>query len=74
MVDEKFALIRAHRNNIHRYQRLERTMLSDIERQFVERRLAEEQTALEALMSRTFPVKLSMPRGSTKPSNMGGAS
>ncbi|MCP3402129.1 hypothetical protein [Bradyrhizobium sp. CCGB20] len=74
MLDEELARIRAHRNNIHRYRRLERTMLSDLERQFVERRLAEEQAALEALTSRTFPVTLSMPRGSTRPSNMGAAS
>ncbi|UFW50443.1 MULTISPECIES: hypothetical protein [Bradyrhizobium] len=71
MLDEKLARIRAHRNNINRNRRLERTMLSDIERQFVERRLAEEQTALEALRSRTFSVTLSVPRGSTRPSNMG---
>ncbi|QOG23418.1 hypothetical protein [Bradyrhizobium sp. SEMIA] len=74
MLDEKLARIRAHRNNINRNRRLERTMLSDIERQFVERRLAEEQTALEALRSRTFSVTLSVPRGSTRPSNMGPAS
>ena len=49
MLDDEFARIRAHRNNIHPYRRLLGTRLSDIERQFIERRLAEEETALRAL-------------------------
>ena len=69
MLDAELARIRAHRNNIHRYRRLARTMLSDIERQFVERRLTEEKAALEALTSRTFPVTLCAPRGSIGLSN-----
>lgn len=70
MLDEELARIRAHRNNIHRYRRLQRTMLSDIERQFVERRLAEEKAALEALTSKTFPVPLLAARGPIGPSNV----
>lgn len=70
MFDEYLARIRAHRNNIHRYRRLQRTTLSDLERRFVERRLSEEQAALEALTSRTFPVALTMPRGSIGQSNV----
>ena len=49
MLNEDLARIRAHRNNIHRYRRLLRTRLSELERQFIERRLAEEQTSLKAL-------------------------
>jgi hypothetical protein len=42
-------LARAHENNIARYRRLVQTRLSDIERHFIESRLAEEQTALSML-------------------------
>ncbi|APG09832.1 hypothetical protein BKD09_15960 [Bradyrhizobium japonicum] len=63
MLDEDFARIRAHRNNIHRYRRLLGTRLSDIERQFIERRLAEEETALRALAVKTFPVAFTLPEG-----------
>jgi hypothetical protein len=62
MIDEDFARIRAHRNNIHRYRRLLKTTLSDLERQFIERRLAEEQTALEAVAAETFPVAFTLPK------------
>ncbi|MHC2293983.1 hypothetical protein [Bradyrhizobium barranii] len=56
MLDEDFTRIRAHRNNIHRYRSLLKTQLSDLERQFIERRLAEETASLEALTSETFPI------------------
>lgn len=62
MFDEDLARIRAHRNNIHRYQRLLKTRLSDLERQFIARRLSEERTALESLRSKTFPVAAPMPK------------
>ena len=65
MLDENLARIRAHRNNVHRYRSLVKTRLSDIERRFIERRLSEENSALEALTSQTFPLKLTMP---SKPS------
>jgi len=42
MIDEKVARLRAHDNNINRYRRLLGTNLSDLERQFIERRLKEE--------------------------------
>ena len=63
MLDEDFARIRAHRNNIHRYRRLLRTRLSELERQFIERRLAEEQTALDALAAETFADAFALPKG-----------
>ncbi len=59
MLDEELALFRAHRNNIHRYRRLLKTKLSDLERQFVERRLAEEEGRLEDLSKAAFPMALS---------------
>jgi len=73
MLDENLARIRAHRNNINRYRSLLKTMLSDIERRFVERRLSEENSALEALTSRTFPIALSMPLGPASPATTGAA-
>jgi hypothetical protein len=61
MLDEDFTRIRAHRNNIHRYRSLLKTQLSDLERQFIERRLAEETASLEALTSETFPIIFVLP-------------
>ena len=61
MLDEKLARIRAHRNNIHRYRSLLKTTLSDLERQFIEKRLSEENSSLQALTSQTFPIALTMP-------------
>ena len=63
MLDADLARIRAHRNNINRYRRLLRTRLSDLERQFIERRLAEEQAALDALAHETFPIGFAGPKG-----------
>ena len=56
MIDEKFALLRTHRNNIARYRRLLKTKLTEYERQFIERRLSEEQSAREKLAASTFPI------------------
>lgn len=39
----------AHRANIARYQKMLATYLIDVERRFVERRLAEEQAALQQI-------------------------
>jgi hypothetical protein len=64
MLDRDLARIRTHRNNIHRYRRLLGTKLSDVERQFIERRLSEEQTALQALAAENFLVDFSLPRES----------
>lgn len=58
MFDENLARMRTHRTNIHRYRRLLNTKLSDIERQFFERRLQEEQSAIAALTDITFRVHL----------------
>jgi hypothetical protein len=48
-VDEKIARLRSHGNNIRRYHRLLQTKLSDVEREFIERRLHEEREAMESL-------------------------
>jgi hypothetical protein len=49
------ALIRAHQNNINRYCRLLATQLIDVEREYVHRRIVEEQQQLEKLLK---PPKL----------------
>ncbi|MCP1844122.1 hypothetical protein ACVIHI_002959 [Bradyrhizobium sp. USDA 4524] len=49
LFDHRLEQLRAHRNNIHRYRRLLQTQLSDLEREFIERRLSEETTAMQGL-------------------------
>lgn len=51
MTDINSALVAAHRANIGRYRRLLQTELTDLERAFIQRRLAEEHRALEELQS-----------------------
>jgi hypothetical protein len=58
MTDEKLVRLRTHRNNITRYQRLLKTKLAKHERQFIERRLSEEQSDFERLSGGTFPSGL----------------
>jgi hypothetical protein len=41
MIDENFARLRTHRGNIQRYRHLLETSLTDFEREFVSKRLAE---------------------------------
>ena len=45
----EYALCQAHRNNIKRYERLLKTYLTDIERDFIEVRLSEARDALSLL-------------------------
>ena len=66
MIDEKFALLRTHRNNIMRYRRLLETKLTERERQFIERRLSEERSAMEKLAASTFPLAFQIPGKSTE--------
>ena len=56
MIDENVARLRTHRNNISRYRRLLKTQLTDCERQFIERRLSEEKSALQKVAATTFPL------------------
>src|SRR5689334_16024479 len=55
MITENLARLRAHRNNIHRYRRLLGTQLTELERRFIEGRLAEETEAFKRLSDETFP-------------------
>jgi hypothetical protein len=48
--------VRSRRNNTQRYRRLLNTRLAELERQYIERRLSEEQADLKALASETFPL------------------
>jgi hypothetical protein len=61
MIDGQIAQMRTHRNNIHRYRRLLSTKLTELERQFIETRMAEEQSKLESLTSSTFPLAFKLP-------------
>lgn len=58
---DKLAEMRTRRNNIRRYQRLLETKLSDLERDFIERRLAEERSAFESLTASALPMTLAVP-------------
>jgi hypothetical protein len=64
---DKFADLRTRRNTIRRYRRLLETELTDIERQYVERRLAEERSAFEKLTASTFPLTFSIPHDPVAP-------
>jgi hypothetical protein len=51
MIDQQLARLRTHRNNIQRYRNLLQTNLTELERQFVEKRLIEEQSNLDSLIT-----------------------
>ena len=57
MIDEKLARLRTHRNRISRYNRLLKTNLTELERRFIETRVAEERSAMESLVGATFPMR-----------------
>ena len=59
MIDESLARLDAHRQNIDRYRRLMRTNLTALEQDFIERRISEEQLALDRLAAETIVVTLS---------------
>jgi hypothetical protein len=67
MMDEKLARLRTHRNNIARYRRLFSTKLTDLERQFIERRLSEEQTDYQRLAAGTLPITFKIPTAPGEP-------
>ena len=56
LIDQRLEQLRAHRNNIRRYRWLMGTQLSDLERQFIERRLAEELDAMQRVASSVPPL------------------
>ena len=49
MIDFRTARIQSHRRNIQRYARLLSTELTDLERQYLRKRIVEEQIELERL-------------------------
>jgi hypothetical protein len=73
MFEQNLARIRTHRNNFHRYRRLLQTELSDLERDFIARRMADERAALDALVAGTFPVTFPLPKDSSSASSSMGA-
>ena len=66
MIDENLARLRAHHNNISRYRRLLKTQLTDCERQFIERRLFEEQSAMETVAATPFPPAFRKPASGSR--------
>jgi hypothetical protein len=54
MKDANLARVRAHRQNVDRYRHLLSGSLSDFERGYVERRIAEEEASLTYLASTAF--------------------
>ena len=65
LIDESMARLRAHRLNIDRYRRLLRTNLTGLERDFIERRLREEQSELDSLAGNIFPIVMTLPKKTT---------
>jgi hypothetical protein len=58
MIRQNLERLRAHQNNVDRYRRLLATRLTDLERAYIERRLSEEQAAVEALLRESLPDRL----------------
>ena len=50
MIDQQLARLPTHRNHIQRYRNPLQTNLTELERQFVERRLIEVQSNLDSLV------------------------
>ncbi|MBR0744792.1 hypothetical protein JQ582_12705 [Bradyrhizobium japonicum] len=48
-MDARFALIQAHDDSIRRYQRLLSTPLTDLEREYIERRILEKRLTLQSI-------------------------
>jgi hypothetical protein len=67
MSDEQLARLRAHRDNVRRYRWLLQTTLTELEREFIERRLAEEHSALRRLVDSTFPLTFRLPDSADQP-------
>lgn len=61
MSDLNAVRISVHQNNINRYRRLLRTKLTEIELQYVARRLAEERQSLDFLVARQSHVRQRVP-------------
>ena len=57
-IDHSLSEIRSVRNEIRRCRRLLQTKLSDAEREIVEKRLCEQQSIFEELLTSKFPLAL----------------
>ena len=55
MPNEQAARIRSHQSNLERYCRLLATELTDLERQFLHKRIAEERLELDRLRAEADP-------------------
>ena len=49
MINQQLARLRSHRSNIQHYRNLLQTNLTELERQFIQKRLTEEQSNLESV-------------------------
>ncbi|WP_076860803.1 hypothetical protein [Bradyrhizobium mercantei] len=56
MTDEQLMRLKVYGNNVQRYRRLLNGNLTEQERQFVERRLTEEQLAIQSLTGDGLPL------------------
>jgi predicted house-cleaning noncanonical NTP pyrophosphatase (MazG superfamily) len=65
MLDIASARLRTHRNNIARYRRLLETKLTELEREYIQKRLSEEQSDLEALVSVASAFNPQCPKSAT---------
>jgi hypothetical protein len=66
MIDHKTTQVRRHRQNIERYGRLLATELTDLERQYLHKRIAEEYAQLERLEKTAFRANASASQGNTR--------
>lgn len=62
MFEETLARLRTHHKNIQRYRQLLETGLTDFEREYIGKRLSEEQAAIEVL---SVDSSGAMPSGAT---------
>jgi len=67
MLDERFNRLRA----TARYQGLLKTDLTDLERQFIERRLSEEQSEFELLSADIFPLEFKVQNDPARSTSQG---
>jgi hypothetical protein len=51
MINQQLARLRTHHSNIQHYRNLLQTSLTELERQFIQKRLTEEQSNLESLQT-----------------------
>jgi hypothetical protein len=68
MIKGNLARLRTHRNSVHCYRPLLETSLTDLKCQFIEKRLSEEQSAVDRLAATTFPLALKLPHTSAQDS------